>query len=100
MLEVIKTKFSSGKVLTMLKKVMTGNQRKNRSIDILDSTFVKIRFQPEDGAKRNQIKIFQNLYNLTNGLFDLVKTELFVTNATRNRFEGHLLVICRPNRSF
>lgn len=69
---------------------MIVNQRRNRSIDILDSIFVKIRFQPEDAAEQNQIKIYQNLFNLTNGLFDLEKIELFVINATRNRFQGHL----------
>ena len=81
-----KLNFTSDKVLTMLKAAMIVNQRRNRLIDIQDSTFVKIRFQPEDAAEQNQIKIFQSLFNLTNGLFDLVKIELFVINATRNRF--------------
>ena len=81
-----KLNFTSDKVLTMLKAVMIVNQRRNHSIDIPDSTFVKIRFQPEDAAEQNLIKIFQNLFNLTNGLFDLEKIELFVINATRNRF--------------
>ena len=88
--------FTSDEVLTMPKAVMIVNQRRNHSIDIPDSTFVKIRFQPEDAAEQNPIKIFQNLFNLTNGLFDLEKIELFVINATRNRFQGHLEVKC-PN---
>ena len=74
----------------MLTAVMIVNQQKNHLIDILDSTSAKTRSQPEDEAELNQIKIFQNLFNLTNGLFDLEKIESCVTSATRNRFQGHL----------
>ena len=76
----------------MLTAVMIVNQRKNHSIDIPDWTFAKARSQPEDEAEQNQIKIFQNLFNLTNGLFDLEKIESCVTSVTRNRFQDQLKV--------